>query len=328
MARGLGLDLEQLVGAALGVDGAALGRRIQLLWGGYGEIRRVALRGGSVPSVVVKCVTPPPAAEVEPDAAALRSHRRKLRSYDVERAFYARYAERCGPGCRVARALHLEPLENGWLFVLEDLDAAGFDRRLARPSEREIAACLAWLAEFHATFLGERPAALWASGSYWHLATRPDELDALSEPTLRDAAPLLDAALDGAQFRTFVHGDAKLQNFCFDRRGAVAAVDFQYVGGGPGIKDVAYFLSSCLSPAACESSAPRYLDVYFEALARAVESRAAGIDAGALEQEWRSLYPVAWADFYRFLLGWSKERVRFDAYSRRLTEQALARVGC
>ena len=32
------------------------------------------------------------------------------------------------------------------------------------------------LAELHARFLGEAPEGLWSEGSYWHLATRLDEL--------------------------------------------------------------------------------------------------------------------------------------------------------
>lgn len=309
---------------ALGAERAVLGRRVQSLWDGYGEIRRVTLEGGNVANAIVKHVAPPVVARGKASEAALRSHRRKLRSYAVELAFYQRYAERCGDGCRVPRALHLESVENSWLFVLEDLDGAGFELRRARVSERETTSCLAWLAEFHATFLGESPASLWKVGTYWHLATRPDELATLSVEKLKQHAQQFDAALNAATFRTFVHGDAKLENFCFSAGGGVSAVDFQYVGGGAGIKDLAYFLGSCLSPSECESNVGRHLSTYFALLERALAARSKNVDFPALEREWRALFPVAWADFYRFLLGWAKDAYPFDAYSRKLTDQAIA----
>ena len=110
-----------------------------------------------------------------------------------------------------------------------------------------------WLAHFHATFMGETPDGLWEVGSYWHLDTRPDELEALDDVHLKQAAGEIDALLRAARFQTFVHGDAKLANFCFSEDGTqVAAVDFQYVGGGCGMKDVAYFIGSCLYEEDCE----------------------------------------------------------------------------
>jgi len=319
-------SLEERVRVALGAERAVLGRRVQSLWNGYGEIRRVTLEGGKAANAIVKHVAPPVVDRGKAPETALRSHRRKLRSYAVELAFYQRYAERCGDRCRVPRPLHLESGENCWLLVLEDLDGAGFDLRRARLAERERTSCLAWLAEFHATFLGESPASLWKVGTYWHLATRPDELSTLSVEKLKQHAPQFDAALNGARFRTFVHGDAKLENFCFAGDGAVAAVDFQYVGGGAGIKDLAYFLGSCLAPSECESQVGRHLSTYFELLERALAARGSSVDFPALEREWRALFPVAWADFYRFLLGWAKDAYPFDAYSRKLTDQAIAFV--
>jgi aminoglycoside phosphotransferase (APT) family kinase protein len=217
------------------------------------------------------------------------------------------------------------------LFVLEDLDAAGFGIRRSRVSEAELQACLRWLASFHATFLGEQPESLWKVGSYWHLATRPDELGALGDRALQRAAPKLDERLNRARFRTLVHGDAKLQNFCFAAdASAVAAVDFQYVGGGVGVKDLAYFLSSALPAAQLEREADGYVDDYFRELRRALEGRKLGSDGGMpspdfapLEAEWRELYPFACADFYRFLLGWAGDDAGRDRYLEGVTRALL-----
>jgi hypothetical protein len=86
------------------------------------------------------------------------------------------------------------------MFLLEDLDAAGFSRRVRRnPEPAALDRCLAWLAAFHARFLGVPPEGLWKSGTYWHLATRPDELAAIEDRDLREAAPILDARLRDAR---------------------------------------------------------------------------------------------------------------------------------
>jgi len=216
------------------------------------------------------------------------------------------------------------------LFVLEHLDQPGFPARKSHCAPQEIAACLEWLAAFHARFLGVVPAGLWKVGTYWHLATRPDELSRLRAGELRRAASAIDERLNAARFRSLVHGDAKLENFCFSRseRG-VAAVDFQYVGGGVGVKDVAYFLSSCLSAAECDEQIPSYLDVYFAALRVALgslESSLAG-EADALEREWRTLFSWAWSDFYRFLLGWAPAYASSDSYGQKQLALVLNSFG-
>ncbi|MDQ3036134.1 MAG: ecdysteroid 22-kinase family protein [Myxococcota bacterium] len=273
---------------------------VQLLWSGYGEIVRVRLEGADVLSVISK--------QVSPGGGRGRSHERKLRSYDVERAFYRDHAARCPS--RVARCLAAERTDEGWRFLLEDLDAAGYSARRASLSVVEVQRCLAWLARFHAAFVGVAPDALWEEGTYWHLATRPDELAVIADARLRDAAPILDGALRRARFRTFVHGDAKPANFCFTPDGAaVAAVDFQYVGGGCGMRDVAYLLFARRGWGTSDSGSAPLLDDYFAALRASLDP---AVDADALEAEWRALYPVARADFHRFLAGWSpsEESVR------------------
>jgi thiamine kinase-like enzyme len=120
-----------------------------------------------------------------------------------------------------------------------------------------------------------------------------------------------------------VNGDAKLANFCFSDDGRVAAVDFQYVGGGCGMKDVAYFLGSCLCEDECERQEAALLDYYFRALEAALETRAKQVDFSALEANWRDLYPVAWTDFFRFLQGWSPGHWKIHRYSERLAREVL-----
>jgi hypothetical protein len=286
------------------------GERIQSLWRGYGEVVRFHLTGADQPSVVVKHVRPPKGSG--------RSHSRKLRSYEVEQTWYQDWASRCGDNCRVPACIALERGKGEWLFVLEDLDASGYPGRGHSLSDRQNDLCVRWLAGFHATFLGDRPRGLWKIGTYWHLATRPDELQQMPGGALRGAAKDIDARLGSARFQTLVHGDAKPANFCFSANGrAVAAVDFQYVGGGCGMKDLAYFCSG-----ESRRSTQRLLDVYFSALRQGLSGRP--VDAAAVEAEWRSLYAWACADFQRFMAGWSPGW-RDRSYGQELTRQVLAR---
>jgi hypothetical protein len=307
------LDLDWIA-EACGATRVRRARRIQSLWGGYGELLRVELIGAAAESVIVKWVTPPKQQRGKADA----SHARKCRSYDVELAWYRSYAARCTESCRVPTRIASRTSDGTWLLVLEDLDAAGFEERRRTVSARELATCLEWLASFHARFLGTAPDGLWKSGTYWHLATRADELASMHDAALREAAPLLDRKLSSCTFKTLVHGDAKLANFCFARGGrAVAAVDFQYVGGGCGMKDVAYLLCGHEGDEAAEQ---RHLDVYFESLRRHLP---ADIDANALETEWRALYAIACADFYRFLAGWARSHWEGDSYGQRIVRDVL-----
>jgi hypothetical protein len=213
------------------------------------------------------------------------------------------------------------------LIVLEDLDQAGYPVRLGSVEWEDLERCLRWLACFHATFMNASPDGLWDIGTYWHLDTRPDELRALDDEGLREAAGAIDRRLNEARFRTLVHGDAKLANFCFPTHGEdVAAVDFQYVGGGCGMKDVAYFVGSCLDEFEGARLEPRLLDRYFTFLGEALGERQPQIDIDAVVAEWRELYPFAWTDFHRFLKGWSPGHWKINSYSERLAREVVASV--
>lgn len=311
------------------IDGnqCQLGPIVQELWSGYGVIQKAVIDGQPV---IIKAID---AAEIKPNRRGWKSdfaHLRKVRSYDVETVFYQKYSLRCGTLCRVAKLLGSESERDrhSWLLILEDLDSSGFGRRESDLSDDDIESCLTWLANFHATFIGVSGRdGLWPTGTYWHLGTRPDEFRAMSSGPLKDIAIELDFKLNGAKYQTLVHGDAKVANFCFgDKAKTVAAVDFQYVGAGVGIKDVAYFVSSCLDELQAEQREGEILNYYFRQLRDAIQRNQSALDADAIEKEWRKLYPIAWADFCRFLQGWSPGHWKLNGYSKRMTEIAIGKV--
>lgn len=317
-------ELEAVVLKAAGARAMLDTQVVQSLWSGYGHIVRCNLEGGTQPSVIVKHVRWPDQRDHPRGWTSDLSHERKLQSYRIETTWYDRYAQECSDACRVPRCLALETRTDETIIVLEDLDASGFAGRRQHVNEGEIDACLSWLANFHATFMGERPEGLWETGTYWHLATRPDEFGALEDGPLKAAAVAIDRRLTNSPFQTLVHGDAKLANFCFSSDGRqAAAVDFQYVGGGCGMKDVAYFISSCLDEDESERLAPELLDRYFELLKGALVRSGKSVDFAALEEDWRALYPLAWTDFYRFLQGWSPGHWKLHRYSERLACEVL-----
>lgn len=106
----------------------------------------------------------------------------------------------------------------------------------------------------------------------------------------------------------------------------VAAVDFQYVGKGVGIKDLAYFLGSCLTDSDLTILHEELLDYYFENLAKACRDCQQDINFKALEHEWRHLYSFANADFHRFLQGWSPEHHKINSYLQMQTNLALQKT--
>ena len=316
--------LETMILSATGATSVVGTEVVQSLWSGYGQIVRCYLQGGESSSVIVKHVRWPDERSHPRGWSTDISHERKLRSYEVETAWYDRYAQRCLDACRVPSQLALTAGSDEVIMVLEDLDASGFPGRRQSVGTAEVEACLSWLANFHATFMKESPDGLWETGTYWHLATRPDELDTIDDGALKSAAGEIDRLLNNSSFQTFVHGDAKLANFCFSDDGTkAAAVDFQYVGGGCGMKDVAYFISSCLDEDESERQAPGLLDRYFVLLRSALQRAGKDMDVDALEADWRALYPVAWTDFYRFLQGWSPGHWKLHRYSERLAREVL-----
>jgi len=320
-------DFQEIVRLATAADDIFHLEDIQSLWSGYGKIMRYGLKGGDDNSVVVKHVKLPDQAHHPRGWNTDNSHQRKVKSYQVETVWYRDYGNVCDESCRIPHCLALESDDDEFLMVLEDLDASGYPVRKDYVSMQEMYVCLAWLANFHASFMGQTPNGLWQVGTYWHLDTRPDEFAELDDTELKNAAVQIDARLNNARYQSFVHGDAKLANFCFSKDGTqVAAVDFQYVGGGCGMKDVAYFIGSCLYEEDCQRYETELLDYYFDQLGKALALRKNTLDFKDLEQEWRTLYPVAWTDFHRFLKGWSPGHWKINSYSEKMARKVLSQL--
>ena len=315
----------ELIISCTGASGIRDIHRVQTLWSGYGDILRVFLDyGESVParkpaSVIVKFIHPPVRPQHPRGWHSDTSAARKLESYRVEANWYENYAKNCRNLCPMPEFLSSQTdADNTWL-VLQDLDTSHPVRHGALNADSCIP-CLQWLARFHAYHLGNTGDGLWPIGSYWHLQTRKDELDAMAASPLKDAAMLLDTKLTHCNHKTLVHGDAKVNNICFSASGKdVAMVDYQYVGCGCGMRDVVYFLGSCLGGKECEMIAEKLLNHYFEELNRHLPKSM----QSCVEQEWRSLYATAWADFHRFLAGWMPAHNKINRYMQAMTQKAL-----
>lgn len=288
-------------------------------------------------NIIVKSIHPPSQQQHPRGWNTNQSHKRKLRSYQVESHWYQHWSSHCGNQSRVPHCYGVIDInDTHQCIVLEDLDHQGFDQRFEELSVEQCQPCLHWLANFHAQFLRLNDSTawtqqLWPEGSYWHLDTRPDEWHSMPESPLKQAASRIDDELNSSRFTTLIHGDAKVANFCFSPDGkTVAAVDFQYVGGGCGMKDVVYFLGSCLTEQDCKNHHGQLLDNYFRELKYALTQSQTQInqlkpviDSDALECDWRYRYPLAWADFQRFIIGWSPTHKKNHAFAQQITQSAL-----
>jgi len=315
-------DIARLTGAVQ----VQVGETLQQLWSGYGGIIQLQLiyaEGDPNQLAVLKLIHPPEKSQHPRGWNTDKSRQRKLHSYQVETHWYETHAALCKESHRVPKLLASGQSGVSRWILMEDLNPE-FPARAASLSIEEAAVCLQWLAAFHAQFLNKPATGLWSVGTYWHLDTRLDEYNAMPDGQLKHAASKLDEMLNACQYQSFVHGDAKVANFCFNENfTAVAAVDFQYVGGGVGIKDVAYFLGSCIEEPMLAKHESELLGIYFDALRAAISTAHSAELADKVEHAWSDLYAIAWTDFYRFLLGWSPEHQKINRYTQQLAERAF-----
>lgn len=191
---------------------------------------------------------------------------------------------------------------------------------------------LKWLANFHATYWGIEPAAVvapplevanpneaegvWAQGGYWYLDTRREEMESLRSeaddypyllPFCEYAAGKLRSRPGGVGV-TLMHGDCKAANIVFDSRGAgggkvrCALYDFQYVGLGLGVQDLAYFFGTSVDQRQLQGE-EELLRVYYDELMAALGRR--GVEE--TRYTWEVMieqWEWALVDWMRFLAGW------------------------
>ncbi len=310
---------------------------VQTVWSGYGEIARFFVPRNSK-TYIGKVIRLDKVTSHPRGWNTDFAHQRKLSSYHNEQEFYQHYAILSDSNWRVPFCYTSARDPNFLWMILEDLDATGYSLRYTNSGNMDITkvakAGLKWLAYFHAKFLGTTNEIsiqhTWPIGTYWHLATRPDEWQTMPDSALKKAASKIDQTLERATYKTQLHGDAKLTNFCFAKATGdaelptVAALDFQYTGVGVGIKDVVYFLGSCCNDLELNQHADNLLAFYFKQLQQAHHHYQKGINFDELETQWRALYCFAWADFERFLAGWSPNHHKLTSYSNEQTIKALS----
>jgi hypothetical protein len=148
-------------------------RLIQSLWSGYGELLKVKLDSKNISTAVIKYIVLPLKSNES------ISHKRKIKSYQVEMNWYTHWANLTNELCRVPKCLGIKREDNNFVIILEDLDKSGYPLRRNKLNLSESKVCLKWLANFHATFLNVKQDDLWETGTYWHLSTRPEELEVM-----------------------------------------------------------------------------------------------------------------------------------------------------
>ena len=297
---------------------------IQPLWSNYGQIIRYTLKDALYPSVVVKYINFNAANNHPKGWNTSLSHERKVKSYENEINWYTHFNSQLPEACKTPECFGIFSKKKQHLLVLEDLDQCNFSVSKEYLNFQETKSALRWLAHFHGFYLNNPAKGLWEKGSYWHLDTRPDELREMKDQTIKKAALPIDQKLAKAKYQTIIHGDAKLANFCFSKEyDDVAAVDFQYTGIGVGMKDVAYFLGSCIWETELVEWEDELLKYYFSELEKSVTEHHPKTDYKALETEWRALYSYAWADFTRFLLGWMPTHQKLNGKAFKMMNSVL-----
>ncbi len=286
---------------------------VQSLWAGYGSLYACSAANGD--RLIVKHFTPPAHRRVEDDS---EDHKRKLRSYDVERVFYEALSQRLlDAGCIVPSCVGCIKDDDGSIaIVMRDLGAqyGKYDvRRGNSLSIEEGKRLLSYLARWHSIFWLEQqlPEGLWDEGCFWQLGTRLDELQYLDRSWRRwgldrDMAMKIHNQVGDLPHRCLVHGDAKAANFFFFE-GQVGGYDLQYTGGGSPMRDIAYTLGCSMQEHLIVAHEEALLRHYHDELTSLLSPQHA---ADFSFETMKEAYDLCVTDLVRFMCGsrwWGNE---------------------
>lgn len=292
--------------------------QIASLWSGYGEIIRqiYILPDESRLFLIKKQVSQLIPISKQPD----ESQSRKAISYVVERYFYDRLSRQS-----IDNGAHLPRVyaTTKDAIYMTDLGQEYPVEHVNMDHERS-AVVIRWLAHYHVQFwnyglpaeslipLGSRShpdpeggQGVWEEGGYWPLHTRQAEYELLDSFWKRIAVEV-DAEIRAipAQFTTLMHGDLKSANIVFSEDLKRCAVfDFQYVGIGPGIRDLVYFMISSVH--GLDRHVSDLLRLYHQSII--VGLKGIGLVDVAAEYTFETMikqYELCLVDYYRFMLGW------------------------
>jgi len=280
----------------------------------------------------------------------------------VEAAFYRFIAPHIithkGPTIPHPLSIHSDDDHGAVTIIMTDL-REDFPHALKLLDLEHTLVVLEWLARVHAMCFEEEGGGgegggtgrglLWEEACYWHLATRIDELEGVRRewPQLADAAPFINEVLTQPP-RTLLHGDAKAPNFLFGREknnnnsssssggvggsgdGAIitcAAYDFQYTGGGDGMKDVAYLLCRSVEEGVVVEHEEMLLKYYHDTLLSHLPSEKASLYPYGLSLK---RFDYAVSDYVRWRVGWrggGRSSLPNGRWAIAKTEKVLEEIG-
>lgn len=209
-------------------------------------------------------------------------------------------------------------------------------------SKDQAACALQWIATFHALFWGETSSTctwrrdLWDRGAFWttpavgtegvatawigtmryleqkhpeYLTASTQSLGRRIEKAGSAISRLLAKESVGSQYGTLIHGDYKAANLFFpndpESADSVAAVDFQFTGGGLGVEDVAYLLYPDARGDHFEYE-EELLETYHEELILQLITQQKGGPSTMPLKVFRNYYELARIDMTRYWLSKNK----------------------